>query len=211
MTLTTEFKKPEITGSFDWQLTQEINVKNEQGDVIAKAEIELITLNKHRAAVESYELLDSDNEATDWEIPLNLYFKGQNLSPVMCELLAVTANTKKAQTHIMLEALSVVPSYRKQGVAKQLLNAIANQYEKAQSITLMSMPMNLFVDAEDCQTPDAKSYYQALELKNDETSRDDLQQFFVKAGFINYEVDASLLAEPLGYDIYVSTPEKLLA
>ena len=211
MDLTTEFKKTEITGSFDWQLTQEINVTNEQGDVIAKAELEIITLNKHRGAVESYELLDSDNEATDWEIPLNLYFKGQNLSPVMCELLAVTPNTKKAQSHIMLEALSVLPTYRKQGVAKFLLKEIATQYEKAQSITIMSMPMHLFVDADDCQTQDSKGYYQALELKSNETSRDELQQFFVNAGFINYEVDASLLAEPLSYDILVSTPEKLLA
>ena len=45
MNLTIEFKTPVNSGSFDWQLTQEINVSNDNGDVVAKAEIELLTRN----------------------------------------------------------------------------------------------------------------------------------------------------------------------
>ena len=84
--LTVTFNKPVIASDLDWQLSQEINVSTADGTVIAKAEIELITLNKHRDALASYELLDCE-EGSDWEIPLNLYFTKQNLSADLCLLL----------------------------------------------------------------------------------------------------------------------------
>ncbi|NQZ81915.1 MAG: GNAT family N-acetyltransferase [Colwellia sp.] len=210
MNLTIEFKTPVKSGSFDWQLTQEINVSNDNGDVVAKAEIELLTLNKHRDAIASYQQLDSDDENTDWEIPLNLYFKGQNLSAELCDSLQVTPNVKKAQTHIMLEALSVLPQYRKQGIAQYLLKEIANKHEKAQSITVLSIPMHHFVDPEHCAEDHNKAYYQLLNLTNDVTAPTDLHQFFSKVGFIEYKVDEALLAAPLQFEIFIASPQSLL-
>ena len=46
MNLTTQFTKAQAQNGFDWQLSQEVNVIDESGQVIAKAEIELITMNK---------------------------------------------------------------------------------------------------------------------------------------------------------------------
>ncbi len=124
MKLSIEFNKPEAITGHDWQLSQEVNVKNEAGDVIAKAEIELLTLNKHRDALATYKLLA--DEETDWEIPLNIYFKKQNLTEDLCKELHVAASTK-AQTHILVEAISVLPQYRRQGwvniYCKKLLKA----------------------------------------------------------------------------------------
>ena len=128
MNLTIEFKQPEIKSTFDWQLIQEINVKNDQSQVIAKAEIEIITLNKHRGADESYELL-SQQGATDWEVPLNLFFKKQNVAADLLDKLQAKIDTK-AKDHLLIEAISVLPAYRKQGVAKFLLTAIAQHYSK---------------------------------------------------------------------------------
>lgn len=204
MNLSIEFKKPEITASFDWQLSQEVNVKNEQNHVIAKAEIELITLNKHRDATKSYEMLEQLG-STDWEIPLNLYFKGQNLSADLCEALAITPDTKKAKTHIMLEAISVHPDYRKQGVASYLISEIFKHYNKAQSITAFSMPLNTFVNAEDCQEEENKAYYQSLNLESETIADEELGQFFKQTGFIEYQVDEALLAEPLAFKIFVAS------
>ncbi len=210
MNLTIEFKKPEAKGSFDWQVTQEVNVSNDNGDVIAKAELELITINKHRDAKASYALLEAE-DTTDWEIPLNLYFKGQNLSQVLCEKLAITPDVKKAKTHIMIEALSVTPHNRKQGVARYLLKAIADKYAKAQSITVLSMPINWFVEPELCESLDNKDYYHSLGLENETITIDELQQFFIKTGFVNFNVDEKLLAEPLQYQILVASPKTVLA
>lgn len=209
MNLSIEFKKPEITSSFDWQLSQEINVKNEQGEIIAKAEIELITLNKHRDAAKSYEMLEQQG-STDWEIPLNLYFKGQNLTLDLCESLTITPDNKKAKTHIMLEAISVVPNCRKQGVARFLITEIMKHYNKAQSITAFSMPLNNFVSAEDCQAEENKSYYQSLDLENETMSADALTEFFKQMGFREYQVDDSLLAEPLSFNIFVASQASIL-
>lgn len=210
MNLSIEFNQAEIKSSFDWQLVQEVNVKNEQGETIAKAEIELLTINKHRNALKSYQQLDSD-EGTDWEIPLNLYFKGHNLTTDLCTKFAIKTEDKKATQHIMIEAISVLPDYRKQGVAKYLLQAIATQYNKAQSINVMSMPMQWFVDVEHCETEESKSYYQAMGLDNNIIEKDALKQFFTQMGFIDFQVDASLLAEPLQYDIFIGTPDRLLS
>jgi sugar diacid utilization regulator len=207
MQLTTTFASAEITSAFDWQLSQEVNVIDNDGEIIAKAEIEIITLNKHRGAKQSYQLLEQHE--TDWELPLNLYFSGHNLNEKLCNNLHIKPNPKKAQQHIMIEALSVLTEHRNKGVAMFLLQAIANEYQKAQSITVMSMPMRLFVDSENCQTDNAKRYYQALQLDQDLTSGQDLQQFFIKAGFVEFEVDSSLLAEPLSFDVFVTSPEKL--
>ena len=162
MNLTIEFKQPEVKSTFDWQLIQEINVKNDQQQVIAKAEIEIITLNKHRGADESYELL-SHQGATDWEVPLNLFFKKQNITADLVEKLQVKVDTK-AKDHILIEAISVLPEYRQQGVAKFLLSEIAQHYSKVQSISVLSMPMSLFVDAEDCESEENTAYYQTLDL-----------------------------------------------
>ncbi len=208
MNLTVDFKKPEIAGAFDWQICQEINVKNDKGDIIAKAEIELITINKHRDAMGSYTLLS--NEETDWEIPLNLYFKGQNLTKDLCEALNITPDTKKAKTHILLEAISVLPEYRKQAVGQYLLKEIVKHHEKAQSITVLSMPMHSFLDADECEDETIKAYYQAADLQNLKVSADDLTNFFSRSGFIEFKVDESLLEEPLPYQILVASPQSIL-
>lgn len=208
MNLTIDFKKPEIAGAFDWQLCQEINVSNEQGNIIAKAEIELITINKHRDALGSYELLA--DESTDWEIPLNLYFKGQNLNKYLCEQLTITPDTKKAKMHILLEAISVVPEYRRKAVGQYLLTEIAKHYTKAQSITVLSMPMHDFVDAEECEEESNKAYYQAVDLQNEKVDESELVNFFTKSGFVEFVVDENLLAEPLPYQILVASPQSIL-
>lgn len=209
MSLQVEFSKPEIKNTFDWQLIQEINVLNEDNTIIAKAEIELITLNKHRDALKSYALIDEQEGSTDWEIPLNLYFKGQNLTATLCETLSIKADVKKAKTHILLEAISVLPSYKKQGIAKLLLKAIAEHYQKVQSITVLTMPLSLFIDAEACEVETSKTYYQQLDLTNDKTTREELSDFFKQCGFVEYTVDEALLNEPLSFDLWISTPEKL--
>ncbi len=209
MNLSIEFKKPEVKASYDWQLTQEINVSNEAGEVIAKAEIELITLNKHRDADKSFEMLD-EQEATDWEIPLGVYFKKQNLIADYCDKLLVKADTN-AKTHIMIEAISVQPKYRKQGVAQYLLNEIAQHYPKVQSLNLMSMAMNLFVDLEFCNGEENTQYYTNLALENEVIANEELKAFFTASGFMEIEIDASLLAEPLPYDIFVASPATIQA
>jgi len=211
MNLSIEFTKAEIKSAFDWQLIQEVNVLNEQNEVIAKAEIELLTLNKHRDAAKSYNLLEAEDEATDWELPLNLYFKGQNLSPKVCEQLQIKADVKKAKTHLMIEAISVLPTVRKQGIAKFLLQEICKHYHKAQSITVCSMPMNLFVDADECEVQANKDFYQQLDLTNDNMTRAQLQEFFSRCDFIEYKVDEALLHEPLAFDLYISTPDKIMS
>jgi len=208
MNLTIDFKKPEIAGAFDWQLCQEINVKNEQGDVIAKAEMELITINKHRDALGSYTLLA--DEHTDWEIPLNLYFKGQNLTKDLCDKLDITPDTKKAKTHILLEAISVLPQYRKQAVGQFLLKEIVKHHEKSQSITVLSMPMHQFVDPQECEEEGNKAYYQAADLQNKKVEAEALANFFTQTGFVEYKVEENLLAEPLPYQIFVASPKSIL-
>ena len=208
MNLTIDFKKPEITGTFDWQICQEINVKNDNGDIIAKAEIELITINKHRDAMGSYTLLS--NEETDWEIPLNLYFKGQNLTKDLGEALNIIPETKKAKTHILLEAISVIPECRKQGVGQYLLKEIVKHHEKAQSITVLSMPMHRFLDADECEDETSKTYYRAADLQNIKVSADELANFFINSGFIEFNVDEGLLEEPLPYRILVASPQSIL-
>ena len=210
MNLTTQFTKAQTQSGFDWQLSQEINVTDESGQVIAKAEIELITMNKHRDAIASYNLLDAQ-EATDWEIPLNIYFKGHNLTNEYCDLLQVTADAKKAKTHILIEAFSVVPAYRKKGVAKYLLQEIAKQYEKIQSINVISMPLNLFLDPEFCENENNASYYQALDLPNETIGRTELVSFFTKTGFSQVKLDESELTEPLPFDVFVASPKTIMA
>ncbi len=204
MNLTTEFSKAEIKSAFDWQLMQEINVKNDDGQIIAKAEIDIITLNKHRGADESYELLAQEGE-TDWEVPLNVYFKKQNIAADLVEKLQVKTDAK-AKSHILIEAISVLPEFRKQGVAKFLLNEIAHHYAKAQSISVLSMSMHLFVDADDCETQENKAYYQALNLAETDNNQEALSNFFTQSGFINVAIDDSALEEPLPFKVFVTSP-----
>lgn len=209
MNLSIVFKKPTIKGSYDWQLSQEINVSNDAGEVIAKAEIELITLNKHRDADKSFEMLD-EQEATDWELPLGVYFKKQNLIAEYCEKLLVKPDTN-AKTHIMIEAISVQPAYRKQGVAKYLLNEIALHYPKVQSLNVMSMAMNLFVDLEFCNGEENTQYYTKLALENEAIANEELKAFFTASGFMQVEIDESLLAEPLPFDLFIASPATIQA
>ncbi|MGB1263196.1 MAG: GNAT family N-acetyltransferase [Cognaticolwellia sp.] len=207
MNLTIEFNPAEIKSAFDWQLAQEINVKNDQGDVIAKAEIEIITLNKHRGADESYELL-SQHDATDWEVPLNVFFKKQNIAADLAETLQVKVDAK-AKEHILIEAISVLPTYRKQGVAKFLLNEIAQHYNKAQSIFALSMPMSLFLDAEDCETAENKAYYQALNLADNELDQEQLTRYFVQSGFNHLAIDDSALEVPLPFKVFIASAKTI--
>lgn len=209
MNLSIAFKKPTVKGAYDWQLSQEINVSNEAGEIIAKAEIELITLNKHRDADKSFEMLDQQ-EATDWEIPLGVYFKKQNLIAQYCEKLLVKPDTN-AKTHIMIEAISVQPSYRRQGIAQYLLNEIAQHYPKVQSLNVMSMAMNLFVDLEYCNGEENTQYYKNLDLESEAIANVELAAFFTATGFMQVEIDQSLLAEPLPYDIFVASPATISA
>lgn len=205
MNLTIAFEKPEIKTTFDWQLTQEVNALDESGKIVAKAEIEIITLNKHRGARQSVDALN-ENAATDWELPLNLYFKGQSVNADLCEFLEVKPEVKKAKDHIMIEALSVIPTMRGKGVSRLLLKTIAEKYSKAQSIWLLSMPMHYFVDADDVESEEIKAYYQTLALKSDETTTEQLANYFTHVGFKAIEVDSSLLVEPLQFDLFVTTP-----
>ena len=64
-------------------------------------------------------------------MPLNLFFKKQNITADLVEKLQVKVDVK-AKDHILIEALSVLPEYRKQGVAKFLLTEIAQHYSKVQ-------------------------------------------------------------------------------
>lgn len=207
MNLTIEFNKPEIKGSFDWQLIQEINVKNDENHVIAKAEIEILTLNKHRGADESYELL-SQEDATDWEVPLNLFFKKQNITADLVEKFQAKVDVK-AKDHILIEAISVLPAYRKQGVAKYLLQEISQHYPKAQSISVLSMPMDLFVDAQDCETEDNKAYYQAMNLVDDALTQEQLSAFFEQSGFSHLAIDDSALEAPLPFNVFMASPQTI--
>ncbi|WP_440873715.1 GNAT family N-acetyltransferase [Thalassotalea sp. PLHSN55] len=209
MNLSIDFLKPQIKSAFDWQLSQEINVLNEQNEIIAKAEIEIITLNKHRDATASLALL-SDGDYCDWTIPLTLCFHKQNLTADLCELLEVKADTK-AKSHILLEAISVMPQYRKQGIAKLLLTEIANKYPKVQSINLLSMPMHLFVEPEHCETPENQAYYQALGLSENSISADALIDCFNSLSFKSLAIDESELDEPLPYTIFIGSPNTVLA
>lgn len=177
--------------------------------MIAKAEIELITLNKHRGAAESLAILEEEG-SSDWEIPLGVYFKKQNLSAALCEELNVKSDAK-GKTHMMIEALSVLPAYRKQGIAAKLLKDIAKNYPKVQSINVLSMPMNLFVDADSCEDQANADYYGALDLANDTTTPEDLHAFMLKADFVDIQIDESLLVEPLGFQVYVTSPVIVLA
>ncbi|MBA6392432.1 hypothetical protein H4J38_16825 [Colwellia sp. BRX10-3] len=208
MNVTIEFNKPEIKSAFDWQLVQEVNVKNDDNHVIAKAEIEIITLNKHRGAEESYELL-SQQDATDWEVPLNLFFKKQNVAADLVEKLQVKVDAK-AKDHILIEAISVLPAFRKQGVAKFLLNEIAQHYSKVQSISALSMPMNLFVDAQDCETEENKAYYQAMNLTENALATEQLTAFFEQSGFKRLAIDDSALEEPLPFNVFMASPKTIL-
>ncbi|MGB2742803.1 MAG: GNAT family N-acetyltransferase [Cognaticolwellia sp.] len=207
MNLTIEFNKPEIKSSFDWQLIQEINVKNDENQVIAKAEIEILTLNKHRGADESYELL-SQEDATDWEVPLNLFFKKQNITADLVEKFQAKVDVK-AKDHILIEAISVLPAYRKQGVAKYLLQEISQHYTKAQSISVLSMPMDLFVDAQDCETEDNKAYYQAMNLVDDALTQEQLTAFFEQSGFSHLAIDDSALEAPLPFKVFMASPQTI--
>ncbi|ASP47682.1 GNAT family N-acetyltransferase [Cognaticolwellia beringensis] len=207
MNLTIEFNKPEIKSAFDWQLIQEINVKNDDNQIIAKAEIEIITLNKHRGADESYELL-SQQDATDWEVPLNLFFKKQNVAADLVEKLQAKVDAK-AKDHILIEAISVLPAFRKQGVANFLLKEIAEHYSKVQSISVLSMPMSLFVDAQDCETEENKAYYQAMNLAEDELNNEQLSAFFEHSGFIHLAIDDSALEAPLPFKVFMASPKTL--
>ncbi len=209
MNLSIEFNKPVIKSGFDWQLSQEINVSSDGGQVVAKAEIELLTLNKHRDALASLEVLSADEDC-DWTIPFNTYFHKQNISTEMCELLNVKADTK-AKTHIMIEAISVLAEYRKQGIAQFLLKEIANKYPKAQSINVLSLPMQLFVDPEYCESEANKHYYQALNLVDETITSAQLNSFFASNGFIELAFDESELSEPLPYSILVASPNTILA
>ena len=209
MNLTIEFNKPEIKTSFEWQLIQEVNVKNDDNQVIAKAEIEIITLNKHRGADESYELL-SQQDATDWEVPLNLFFKKQNIAADLVEKFQAKVDAK-AKDHILIEAISVLPAFRQQGVATFLLNEIAQHYNKVQSISLLSLPMNLFVDAQDCETEENKAYYQAMNLTDDALTQDQLRAFFEKSGFSHLAIDDSALEAPLPFNVFMASPNTITA
>lgn len=209
MSFSVEFGKSSIKSNFDWQLCHEVNVVTTDGKVIAKAELELLTLNRHRDALKSYQLLDESEEGDDWEVLLNIFFKGHNVNAETAEALAVKAEPKKAQTHMMIEAISVHPEFRQQGVARLLLKSIAEQYTKVQSISLLSLPMNLFVDADECETEENAAYYQSLNLSDQSLSAETLSTCFAQLGFNAVTVEESVLNAPLPYQMFMASPAQL--
>lgn len=201
------FNTPEIKAGYEWQLFQDVNVF-EGEHLVAKAELEIITLNKHRDAEKSYQAL-LELGATDWEIPLNLFFKNQNLTNELCEKLAVKPESKKSAQHIIIEAISVTPEHQGKGIAKALLRSIAEEYVKAQSLWVLSMPLSSFLDAEECEIETDKTFYQSLDLANNKETKEDVSKFFVHHGFEQLTIDEALLAEPLPFDLLVTSPNKL--
>ena len=152
----------------------------------------------------------SQQDATDWEVPLNLFFKKQNIAADLVEKFKAKVDTK-AKDHILIEAISVLPAFRQQGVAKFLLNEIAQHYNKVQSISLLSMPMNLFVDAQDCEAEENKAYYQAMNLIDDALSQEQLTAFFEQSGFNYLVIDDSALEAPLPFKVFMASPNTITA
>ena len=103
-----------------------------------------------------------------------------------------------------------MPEFRQQGVAKFLLQEIAKRYTKAQSISVLSMPMNLFVDADDCETPENQAYYQALNLATETMEQEALTAFLTQSGFITIAIDDSALDEPLPFKVFIASPQMLV-
>ena len=68
-----------------------------------------------------------------------------------------------------------------------------------------------FVDAQECEVQANRDFYQQLDLNNESMTRTQLHEFFSHCGFIEYKVDEALLHEPLAFDLFISTPEKILA
>ncbi|NMP32434.1 GNAT family N-acetyltransferase [Thalassotalea sp. M1531] len=209
--LTFEFTTPEIKTEFEWQLSQEVNVFDGER-LVAKAEFEILVLNKNRGAKESYQKLEALG-ACDWELPLNLFFTKQNVKANLAETLSIKTDAKKSQQHIMLEAISVHEDYRNQGVAKAILTQIAKEYSKVQSIFTLAMPMSLFVDPDVCETEQDRAYYQRLNLVEGEgeceSEKDSIVSFFQHNHFNVLDIDESLLAEPLPFTLLVSSPSLL--
>ena len=102
-----------------------------------------------------------------------------------------------------------MPAFRKQGVAKFLLKEIAEHYSKVQSISVLSMPMSLFVDAQDCETEENKAYYQAMNLAEDELNNEQLSAFFEHSGFTHLAIDDSALEAPLPFKVFMASPKTL--
>lgn len=200
------FNTPEIKTGFEWQLYQEVNVF-EGDNLIAKAELEIITLNKHRDAVKSYQAL-LELGATDWEIPLNLFFKHQNLNATLCEKFEVKPESKKSAQHILIEAISVVPEQQGKGIAKALLEKIAQEYAKAQSMWVLSMPLNDFLAAEECEEEQDKNYYLSVLSSKPALDKASITAFLTSNNFVELAIDDSLLAEPLPFDLLVSSPNQ---
>lgn len=208
MNYSISFSTPAISTGFDWQLFQEAMVTDESGKMIAKAEFEILTLNKDRDAKKSYKMLDEQG-ATDWEVPLNIYFSKQNLTDALCEQLAVKSD-KKSKQHLLLEAISVLPEHRGKGLAKTLIEAIAKEYGKAQSISVLSLPLHLFVDSDNCETEQDKVFYEALDLTNDSATREQTDGFFNHLGFFEISIDEDKLEQTLPYTVFVTSPKKQL-
>ncbi|REL26781.1 hypothetical protein DXX93_09475 [Thalassotalea euphylliae] len=206
---TFSFQTAEIKTNFEWQLYQELNVYDGE-QLIAKVELELLTINKNRNAKQSYEALEQLG-ATDWELPLHLYFKGHNVNSELSEQLAVKQESKKATQHIMIEAFSVLPSYQGNNLGNTILAQLAKEYPKAQSFWLMAMPMHYFIDPQACELEEDKDYYQAMDLTRDSASSQNIAGYFEKQGFIKLTIDEALLAEPLPYELLVASPHLLTA
>lgn len=208
MTLRFEFEQAEIKSQLDWQLCQDINVFD--GDMlVAKAEVEIITINKHRDAIKSYQALLALG-ATDWELPLNLYFKNQNLNAELCAQFAVKPEGKKACQHLLIEAISVHPDYQNKGIAKQLLAKLGETYSKAQSVWLIAMPISTFIDADECDEESDSTFYSAvISAESNEATSESVAQVFERLGFEKQTISPELLAEPLPYELLVTVPSRL--
>jgi len=70
--------------------------------------------------------------------------------------------------------------------------------------------MDLFVDADECEDDDNKAYYHAADIQNKKLNSDELASFFTKSGFVEFNVDESLLTEPLPYQLFIASPQSIL-
>ena len=71
--------------------------------------------------------------------------------------------------------------------------------------------MNLFVDAQDCETEENKAYYQAMNLTDDALTQEQLSAFFEKSGFNHLAIDDSALEAPLPFKVFMASPNTITA
>ena len=70
--------------------------------------------------------------------------------------------------------------------------------------------MSLFVDAQDCESEENKTYYQAMNLAADNLNPEQLSAFFEKSGFNYLAIDDSALEAPLPFKVFIASPKTII-